>query len=77
MIEVTDYLKVAASNFKTAERHLKDAEDSLRTLSEKLEDCLECMRQMKQDEVDSYIYPDAFICDSQPLEVRELHPVSQ
>ena len=77
MLETDEYLKMAASNFKTAEAHFKDAEDSLYTLLRKWEDCLARVKKLKGDESLPCVQPDTFIYDSPPLDRKELHLVSR
>ena len=76
MCEVTEYLKLAASNSEIAEAHLKVAEDELHTVVEKLEDCLELMTKLRQDKLLLWDQLDTFVHDSQPLDSEELHLVS-
>ncbi|MFC1942127.1 hypothetical protein ACFLWU_02800 [Chloroflexota bacterium] len=77
MLNTDEYLKIAASNFNTAEAHLKDAEDSLRTLLDRLEACLERMRKLSGDGLSSLVQPEIFIYDSQLLDSKALQLVSR
>ena len=77
MPEVDEYLKFAASNFKQAEEHLEDAECSLHTLVERLDDCLELLRQIPHDELLFLLeQQDGFVPENRPVKTKELHPVS-
>jgi hypothetical protein len=75
MFEVDEYLKMAASNFKTAEAHLKDAEDGLHALRERLENCLELMKKIPHDEPVFEEQLDTAVHDSQPCDIEELYLV--
>ncbi len=75
MFEVDEYLKMAALNFKTAEAHLKDAEDDLHMLRERLENCLELMKELPHDYLVSGEQSETSVHDSQPFDIMELHPV--
>jgi len=75
MLEPDEYLRLVASNFKIAEAHLKDTEDALYTLVERLEHCLEKIPKARH-ELLLYEQADTFVHDSQPAGVRELQPVS-
>ncbi len=68
MPEVVDYLKHVASESIIAEQHLKDAEDSLHTLSERLEDFLGLIAELRQYE--------PFLYDTLWFDTRELNLVS-
>lgn len=74
MPEVDEYLKLAASSFKTAEAQLGDAEDSLQTLVERLDNCLKLMKQIPRDETLSWEQPGAFEQD-QPFNIKASPPV--
>ena len=76
MPEIDEYLKRAASNFKQAEEYLEDAECSLHTLAERLDNCLKLLRQIPHDELLLLEQPDVFVPDSRPVEIKELHLVS-
>ena len=74
MLEPDEYLRLVASNFKIAEAHLKDTEDALYTLVEKLEHCLELMPKVKHELLLNEQL-DTFVHDSQPVGIRELQLV--
>ena len=75
MLEVDDYLKLAASNFEIAEAQLSDAEDSLHILVRNLESCLERLRKLRQDEL-LLSELDALLHNSQTDSARELYVVN-
>jgi hypothetical protein len=75
MPEVGEYLRLAVSNSKTAEAYLKDAECSLHILAERLENCLELLKEIPRDELLLQEQLDAFDQKSQPVDDRELHLV--
>ncbi len=75
MFEVDEYLRMAASNFKTAEAHLRDAEDALHMLRERLENCLELMKKIPHDDLVFGEQVDTSVPDSQPFDIGELHLV--
>ena len=50
MPEVDEYLKLSASKLKSAEVHLEEAECSLQTLKERLDNCLELLKEIPRDE---------------------------
>ena len=68
MPEVTDYLKRVASESIIAEERLKDAEESLHTVVEKLEDFLGLIIELRQYE--------PFLYDTLWFDTRELNLVS-
>ena len=51
MDEVVCYLEMSALNSELAEAYLKDADDELSTLIERLEDCLELVTELRQCEL--------------------------
>jgi hypothetical protein len=75
MFEVDEYLRMAASNFKTAEAHLKDAEDGLHMLRERLENCLELMKKIPRDDLVFGEQLATPVPDSRPFDTRELRLV--
>jgi hypothetical protein len=77
MPEVEEYLKLAASGFKIAEACLEDAECSLHTLVERLEDCSELLKKIPHDELLLWKQLDINVSDSQSIDIKELHPVSR
>ena len=77
MPEIDEYLKLAASKFKQAEEHLEDAEYSLHTLAERLDNCLKLIRQIPHDELLFLLeQQDGFVPENRPVKTKELHPVS-
>jgi hypothetical protein len=76
MLETDDYLRLAASNFKVAEAKLKDTEDELLRLVEKLENSLELLRKIPQDELLLQEQLDTIVRESQPADISEPHLVS-
>ena len=75
MFEVDEYLKMAASNFKTAEAHLKDAEDGLHMLRERLENCFELLKKIPHDDLVFTEQIDTSVHDSQPFNIEEFNLV--
>jgi len=76
MVEADAYLKQAASSFKLAEAHLKDAEDELRRLVDSLEDCAEFIKKIPRDELLLWGQVDAVLQASQPAGAEEMEPVN-
>ena len=72
MPQVDECLKLAASNFKIAEAHLEDAEVSLHTLLEKLDYCLERLKNVPRDASLLREQPDIKVPGSQPMGAGEL-----
>ena len=68
MHEIQGYLDLAALNSEIAQAYLKDAEDELRTVVEKLEACLESITQLRQYEPISH--------NRQHLDSREPHRIN-
>jgi hypothetical protein len=70
MHKVDEYLRLAASNSKIAENRLKDAEDELHTLTEKLETCLELIKRLPRDESLLRVQSDMPVNDRQLVNVN-------
>ena len=76
MLEADGYLRQAASNFQLAEAYLIDAEEQLRKLVERLENCSKLINAIPKDELLLWEQVDAIIQDSHPADNKELKPVS-
>ena len=75
MLEADEYLLQAVSNFQLAEAHLKDTEEQLRRLVDRLEDCSEIIKRITKDEPLLREPVDTVIQDNQPVGIKELEPV--
>ena len=73
MLETDTLFKSAAANFKAAEAHLKDTEDTMRALVVRLEKCSRSMRTAPPYELPRL---DALVAESRPLQAKELHLVN-
>ena len=72
---VDEYLNLTASNFKVAESYLGDAEGSLRTLGERLENCLKRLKGIPDDKSLLWEQLETLVQDSQPVGIREMNLV--
>lgn len=75
MLDTNRYLNLAASNFRAAEAHLREAEDGLYALLERLEACSEAMKKLglAPDLPDT---PKKSARDGQLADIKEPEPVS-
>jgi hypothetical protein len=76
MLETEGYFKLATSNFRLAETHLKDAEAQLHKLMVKLVRCAELVKEIPVDEVGVWDQVDQIMNDSQATDTEEVEPVS-
>ena len=76
MLEVDEYLKLTTSKLKSAEVYLEDAECSLHTLVERLDNCLELLKEIPRDESHLGEQFNQFIPESRPTDITELQLVS-
>ena len=75
MPEIDEYLKLAASSFKTAEERFQDAEDALRTLKVELENCADRLAKIPHIDLLSWEQLGIDVPDGRPVESKELHLV--
>ena len=68
MPKVDYYFKLATSNFKITEAHLRDTEETLYTLKERLEASLERLRVLTPATLPDPLSSDELTCDSQSIE---------
>jgi hypothetical protein len=76
MLEADGYLRQAAFNFRLADAHLKDAEEQLRKLAERLEDCAKIIKKIPIDEALLWEQVDTIIQENQPVGAAEPEPVN-
>lgn len=75
MLDTDGYLRQAAFGFQLAEAHLMDAEEQLRRLIDRLEDCSKLIKGIPRDELLLWEQVDAIVQGNQPGGAEELKPV--